>query len=137
MSTSNFQMPSTPEEAQKEFERLFEELMDLLQMTLEGLENQPDQIPSNFVEKVNQLEREVISFQNLGAELKAELEKSEKSSRPLTLKEQAIIERSKILVKETQEKQMQLPSPSQAPNQDIGDQKQLRKHLKRLGRKKV
>lgn len=138
------EIPLTPEEAQKEFERLFGELVDLLQVTVDSMELAPAQLPSELPDKILELERQVLAFQSMGSELREEMERAEAIElkegeySKLTIQEQALIERSQAILKEAEEKQKNLPQdvPPQIEQTD-DDEKHRRKHFKRIGRKKV
>lgn len=129
----------TPEEAQKEFESLFAELVDVLQATVDNIDKAPEHLPEGLESKLAEIEKQVTYFQALGQMLvdnnqDGESKIQEKQS--LSLQEQVCIERSEALKKEAAERLKEFP---QAPPQqeEIHDNKERRKHFKRLGRNRI
>lgn len=132
------QGPRTPEEAQKEFERLFAELVDVLQTTVDNMEQTPERLPEDLEAKLADLEKQVAHFQALGASIAENSEPTPKQIdlSKLTIQELACVERSEQLLKEAAEKQKLFPQEP-SPQTEFNDEKERRKHFKRLGRKKI
>lgn len=131
--------PQTPEEAQAAFEHLFDEMIDLLQMTVDNMEQIPSDMPEGLEKKIAQLEKDVAHFQELGNSLSAdpEKEKGEQGNPKLSRRERSSIERSKKVIEAAEEATLKLPQrPPEGPT-DINDDKERKKHFKRLGRKKI
>ena len=131
--------PQTPEEAQAAFEHLFDEMIDLLQMTVDNIEQNATFMPEGLEKKISQLEKDVAQFQELGNSLSADPEraKDEQGNPKLSRRERSSIERSKKVIEAAEEAKLKLPQrPSEGPK-DINDDKDRKKHFKRLGRKKI
>lgn len=135
----NFHEPQTPEEAQAAFEHLFDEVIDLLQMTVDNIELSTTSVPDGLEEKISQLEKEVALFQELGKSLSQDLETSmdQKGNHKLSRRELASIERSEKVIKDAEEAKKKFPQHPPTGPTDISDEKDRRKHFKRLGRKRV
>lgn len=140
MSSSNnppIPAPETPEEAQKEFERLFAELVDVLQMTVDGMDKSENNLPRDLDARLSSLEQQVAQFQAIHADV-AKVGLGEKVNLDhTTLQEQACIERSKDLMKDADEKLKNFAAEGDASKNEITDEKERKRHFKRLGRKKI
>lgn len=135
---SEFQEPQTPEEAQAAFEHLFDEVIDLLQMTVDNIEQNPDSVPEGLEAKISKLEEDVALFEKLGKSLGHDPERIDEEGNPkLTKREKASIERGEKAIKGAEEAMNKLPQYPPTGPADISDDKERRKHFKRLGRKRI
>ncbi len=121
------------------FARLFEEMADILQNTLENTELPfVDELPKDLEAKLAQLEHDVDAFCDLNASLIEEAHQRGEGTvnlEHLTRHERKILERTNKLIKEAEEKQVELSKVK--PDADFGRGKERKKFLKKLGRKKV
>lgn len=131
--------PQTPEEAQAAFEHLFDEMIDLLQMTVDNIQQNPGSVPEGLEKKISQLEKDVAQFQEIGNSLAPDPDrvKDEQGNPKLSRRERSSMERSKKVIEAAEQAKLKLPKrPPEGPK-DINDDKERKKHFKRLGRKKI
>jgi hypothetical protein len=125
--------PQTPEEAQAAFEHLFDEVIDLLQMTVDNIEKNTGSVPEGLEKKISQLENDFAQFHEIGNSLIPD----EQGNTKLSRQERSSIERSKKVIEAAEQAKLKLPKrPPEGPT-DISDDKERKKHFKRLGRKKI
>lgn len=136
----DFKESQSPEEAQAAFEHLFDEVIDLLQMTVDNIALNQNSVPKGLEERLSQIEKEVALFQDLGKSLGHDPERSkdEQGKPKLTRRERSSIERGEKVIKAAEKAKSELPQepPSKGPS-DIDDDIDRRKHFKRLGRKRI
>jgi hypothetical protein len=121
------------------FARLFEEMADILQNTLENTEMSfGDELPKDLEAKLAQLEHDVDAFCELNASLIEEANMRGEGTidlEHLTRHERRVLERTNKLIIEAEEKQIEFSKVK--PDANFGRGKERKKFLKKLGRKKV
>lgn len=140
MTTSDdpeFKEPQTPQEAQAAFEHLFDEIIDLLQITTENIDQSPNAVPEGLEAKIAKLEAEVALFQKIGQATSSNRDAEDQKNHKLTKREQASIERGEKAIKNAEDAIEKLPKVPPIAPKDISNDKDRRKHFKRLGRKKI
>lgn len=139
MSTPNKPTPA-PDDPEA-FARLFEEMADLLQTTLEHADTPfTKDLPIELEGKLSQLERDVEAFCALNASIVEETKMRGETAHNLdhlTKQERRILERTNKLVKEAEKKQKELAEVKFDPSLLGGKGGGRKKFLKRVNRKKV
>lgn len=132
--------PQTPQEAQQEFERLFAEVVDLLQTTVDNISRCSGPPPRELETQIAELEAQIAAFQAMSANLittSEEFKQTAQSELVPTIQEQASIERSLSLLEEAEQQLKNFPQEPPQDAEEFHDEKERRKRFKRMGHKRI